>query len=85
MFLKTPNKNDAEMFKGVLFEDAMGPSIKRYLFVPDEFKNDKKVIDNMIWKEAASLLLSYSSASTQSTKANSITINPDDNKKRIKH
>ncbi|HGC4321240.1 TPA: hypothetical protein ACIYL4_005778, partial [Escherichia coli] len=80
-FLKTPNKNDAEMFKGVLFEDAMGPSIKRYLFVPDELKNDKKVIDNMIWKEAASLLLSYSSVSTHSTKSNNITINSDDNKK----
>ncbi|EFC6675655.1 hypothetical protein E6C98_25895, partial [Escherichia coli] len=56
-FLKTPNKNDAEMFKGVLFEDATGPNIRRYLFVPDEYKNDKKTIDNMIWKEAASLFI----------------------------
>lgn len=56
-FLKTPNKNDAEMFKGVLFEDAIGPNIRRYLFVPDEYKNDKKTIDNMIWKEAASLFI----------------------------
>lgn len=56
-FLKRPNKNDAEMFKGVLFEDATGPNIRRYLFVPDEYKNDKKTIDSMIWKEAASLFI----------------------------
>lgn len=56
-FLVQPDETDARMFMGVLFEDSSVPNAVRYLYVPDELKNDPKAVANVIWNEPVGLYI----------------------------
>ncbi|NIL01468.1 HAD-IA family hydrolase [Yersinia mollaretii] len=60
-FLSQPDENDARMFMGVLFEDSSIPNAVRYLYIPDELRNDPKIIENIIWKEPVALFIKKTS------------------------